>query len=139
MLGPFADSFEGQISLKLTLNAISTGAFVVYGKIYGNRMIDVRLSNNKLVHRAIAIVQDVAQVSLEEAREAIWRAIYRQDKKQIHETVDEDTPISEHVAAASRVDRVVPVAVLLARNLCATVEEALSRIDKTPKLRDCFY
>ncbi len=126
----------GHMQLKLCLNAISTGAFVMYGKIYGNRMLDLRLSNNKLYFRAISIVKEIAKVDDATAKRSIWRSVYRLD---VPETlVSDDTPISKHVEEASKRDRVVPVAVLLASGTEKTVSDAVSRIAKTPKLRDCL-
>jgi hypothetical protein len=133
-LPPFADDCFGQMQLKLTLNAISTGAFVLFGKIYGNRMLDLRLSNNKLYHRAISIVCEIAKVDVETARACLWRSIYRTDTPECSES----TAVSAHVEAASVRDRVVPVAVLLASGAARSVQEAVDRIAKTPKLRDCL-
>jgi len=44
---------------KLVLNMISTGAMVQLGKVYGNRMVDVAVTNQKLVDRAIRILCDL--------------------------------------------------------------------------------
>ena len=41
---------------KMVLNMLSTGVMVKYGKVYGNLMVDVKASNQKLVKRAISIV-----------------------------------------------------------------------------------
>ena len=41
---------------KLVLNMLSTGVMVKSGKVYGNLMVDVRPSNQKLVRRAVSIV-----------------------------------------------------------------------------------
>lgn len=41
---------------KLVLNMISTCVMIKLGKVYGNLMVDVKASNEKLVHRAISIV-----------------------------------------------------------------------------------
>lgn len=38
---------------KMILNMISTTAMVSLGKVKGNKMVDMQLSNNKLVHRGI--------------------------------------------------------------------------------------
>ncbi len=133
-IGPFSQDCFGQIELKLTLNAISTGAFVLFGKIYGNRMLDLRLSNNKLYFRAISIVAEISGVDSSVARACLWRSIYRSDAP----LCDELTPVSTHVQAASSVDRIVPVAILLASKAVATTEEAVRRIAATPKLRDCL-
>jgi N-acetylmuramic acid 6-phosphate etherase len=44
---------------KLVLNMISTGAMVRLGKVYGNRMVDVAVTNQKLADRAIRILCDL--------------------------------------------------------------------------------
>ncbi len=44
---------------KLVLNMISTGAMVLLGKVYGNRMVDVAVTNQKLADRAIRILCDL--------------------------------------------------------------------------------
>ena len=44
---------------KLVLNTISTGVMVQLGKVYGNRMIDVSVTNSKLEDRAIRIIRDL--------------------------------------------------------------------------------
>ena len=52
---------------KLALNILSTGVMVKLGKVYGNRMIDVAVTNNKLRDRAIRILQDLTTLSREQA------------------------------------------------------------------------
>lgn len=47
---------------KLILNMITTAAMVKLGKVYENLMIDVQMSNNKLVSRAKRIVMEVTGV-----------------------------------------------------------------------------
>lgn len=47
---------------KMALNIISTGAMVRYGKVYGNRMIDVAVTNDKLHDRALRIVSDLTDL-----------------------------------------------------------------------------
>lgn len=44
---------------KLALNILSTGVMVKLGKVYGNRMIDVAVTNHKLEDRARRIVADL--------------------------------------------------------------------------------
>ncbi|RXN29340.1 glucokinase regulatory [Labeo rohita] len=48
-----------ELSTKWCLNAISTGAHVMKGKVYMNYMIDLRVTNSKLYRRAINILQVV--------------------------------------------------------------------------------
>lgn len=52
---------------KMILNMLSTASMVQLGKVYGNLMVDVKVSNIKLAHRAQRIVQEVAGVSAEDA------------------------------------------------------------------------
>ncbi|MEA5504207.1 N-acetylmuramic acid 6-phosphate etherase [Halotia wernerae UHCC 0503] len=52
---------------KLTLNILSTGVMVKLGKVYGNRMVDVAVTNQKLRDRALQILQDLTGLSREAA------------------------------------------------------------------------
>jgi N-acetylmuramic acid 6-phosphate etherase len=56
---------------KLVLNMITTGAMIRLGKTYGNLMVDLRATNNKLKDRSERIVIEVCGVSREEARELL--------------------------------------------------------------------
>lgn len=47
---------------KLILNMISTITMVGAGKVYGNLMVDVKPTNNKLNDRAITIIQDICNI-----------------------------------------------------------------------------
>ena len=53
---------------KLVLNMITTGAMIRLGKTYGNLMVDLRATNNKLKDRSERIMIEVCGVSREEAR-----------------------------------------------------------------------
>ena len=52
---------------KMALNIISTSVMIKLGKVYGNRMIDLSVSNDKLVDRAIGILFDIGSVDKETA------------------------------------------------------------------------
>lgn len=52
---------------KLVLNMLSTGSMIKMGKVYGNLMVDVKATNEKLVERAKKIVCEATGVSFEEA------------------------------------------------------------------------
>lgn len=56
---------------KMVLNMLSTASMIQLGKVYGNRMVDVRVSNEKLLDRARRIVAEVAGVSMERAAELL--------------------------------------------------------------------
>ena len=53
---------------KLVLNMITTGAMIRLGKTYGNLMVDLRATNDKLKDRSERIVIEVCGVSRQEAR-----------------------------------------------------------------------
>ena len=59
---------------KLVLNMITTGAMIRLGKTYGNLMVDLKATNNKLVDRSQRIVMEVCGVTREEAKELLVRA-----------------------------------------------------------------
>jgi N-acetylmuramic acid 6-phosphate etherase len=59
---------------KLVLNTITTGAMIRLGKTYGNLMVDLKATNNKLVDRSQRIVMEVCGVSREDAKELLVRA-----------------------------------------------------------------
>ena len=52
---------------KMVLNILSTGVMVKLGKVYGNRMVDVAVTNQKLEDRAERILMDLTEVSREQA------------------------------------------------------------------------
>ena len=52
---------------KMVLNMLSTGAMVRLGKVYGNLMVDVKVTNDKLAARARRIVAQVGRVDEETA------------------------------------------------------------------------
>ena len=59
---------------KMALNILSTGVMVRLGKVYGNRMVDVAVSNAKLEDRALRILRDLAGVAREPGRELLHGA-----------------------------------------------------------------
>jgi N-acetylmuramic acid 6-phosphate etherase len=59
---------------KLVLNMITTGAMIRLGKTYGNLMVDLKATNNKLVDRSQRIVMEVCGVTREEAKELLAHA-----------------------------------------------------------------
>lgn len=56
---------------KMALNIISTGVMVQLGKVYGNRMVDVSVSNAKLQDRALRTLCDLTELSRQQAEELL--------------------------------------------------------------------
>ena len=52
---------------KLVLNMISTSVMIQLGKVKGNKMVDMQLSNHKLIDRGINMVMDELKINYEEA------------------------------------------------------------------------
>jgi N-acetylmuramic acid 6-phosphate etherase len=50
---------------KLVLNMISTSTMIALGKVKGNKMVDMQLSNDKLIDRGIRMIMDEIPVSYE--------------------------------------------------------------------------
>lgn len=56
---------------KMILNMLSSGAMIKLGKVYGNLMVDVKTSNEKLVERAKNIIMRATDVSYEKAEQLL--------------------------------------------------------------------
>ncbi len=56
---------------KLVLNMISTSVMIKLGRVKGNKMIDMQLSNNKLVDRGIRMIMEELDVDPERASELL--------------------------------------------------------------------
>jgi N-acetylmuramic acid 6-phosphate etherase len=59
---------------KLVLNTITTGAMIRLGKTYGNLMVDLQATNEKLKDRSERIVSEVCGVTRDEARALLKEA-----------------------------------------------------------------
>lgn len=72
---------------KLVLNMISTAVMIQLGKVKGNKMVDMQLSNHKLVERGVKMIMSELGVNLETATELldqhknVRKAIISYDKK----------------------------------------------------------
>ncbi len=56
---------------KLVLNMISTATMIQLGKVKGNKMVDMQLSNDKLVDRGVKMIMSEIPVSYEKASELL--------------------------------------------------------------------
>lgn len=64
---------------KLVLNMLSTGAMIRLGKVYSNLMINMQPTNEKLVHRAVRIVQLATETEEDVAADLLAKAGQRID------------------------------------------------------------
>ena len=59
---------------KLVLNTLTTGAMIRLGKTYGNLMVDLNATNEKLRDRSLRIVMEMTHLSRSGARQLLSRA-----------------------------------------------------------------
>ncbi|MEO1400034.1 MAG: N-acetylmuramic acid 6-phosphate etherase [Cyanobacteria bacterium J06635_1] len=59
---------------KMALNILSTGAMVKLGKVYGNRMVDVAVTNTKLHDRALRIISALTDLTREQADQLLGQS-----------------------------------------------------------------
>ena len=58
---------------KLVLNMISTTTMIQLGKVKGNKMVDMKLSNDKLVDRGIKMIRSKLNISETEAHKLLMK------------------------------------------------------------------
>lgn len=56
---------------KLVLNMISTSVMIKMGRVEGNKMVDMQLSNNKLVDRGILMIAEKLKIPYKKANELL--------------------------------------------------------------------
>lgn len=57
----------------MVLNMITTAAMIQLGRVKGNKMVDMQLSNIKLVDRGVRMVVDELHIPYEEASALLGR------------------------------------------------------------------
>ena len=67
---------------KLILNMISTSLMIKLGKVRGNKMVDMQLSNTKLIDRGVRFVSDELSISYSEAEKRVKKY------KSVREAID---------------------------------------------------
>jgi N-acetylmuramic acid 6-phosphate (MurNAc-6-P) etherase len=129
--------------LKLSINAISTGAHVLIGKTYSNIMIDVRVSNIKLYYRAISILARLSNEQKDrlECEQSLLRSIYLTDNRVDLERGDNS--LDKVIELATAREFVVPKALIMLLSGC-DVRTASKMIDETRRtastsIRDCIH
>ncbi len=61
---------------KMVLNMLTTGAMIRTGKVYGNRMVDMRPTNDKLKIRAVRLTMEITGLTKEEVIPALEACNY---------------------------------------------------------------
>lgn len=94
---------------KMVLNMLSTGAMIKLGKVYGNLMVDVKPSNEKLIRRCVTIVCSAAECTEAEATKALEACDYRPKVAivMVLRGVDADTACAMLQKAEGRIAKVL--------------------------------
>jgi len=58
---------------KMILNMISTSVMIKLGRVEGNKMVNMQLSNNKLIDRGARMITELSDVDYEQARTLLLR------------------------------------------------------------------
>ena len=58
---------------KLCLNMISTAVMIKLGRVEGNKMVNMQLSNDKLVDRGTKMIQDALEIDYNDAKELLLK------------------------------------------------------------------
>lgn len=114
-------------NLKYILNLISTETFIYSGKTYNNLMIDLKLSNNKLVDRAInRIIFPIVNKFKIVSKEEIIKHLNNNTSKFLNKSFSEKKILSSKVYF--KVDQLVPLTILTI--LEEDFYQALKKINK---------
>jgi len=124
------------LATKLLCNVLTTGAMVLQGKVYRNKLVCMTLANDKIFSRGLQIISEVANVSQAEALYALVRAIYIEDDPQeIGRLCSLPTSCHCQRAIACANEKVVTLAILLAMGKYSTCEQASTQIAQEPVIR----
>ncbi|XP_043965922.1 glucokinase regulatory protein isoform X1 [Gambusia affinis] len=121
-----------ELSTKLLLNAVSTGAHTLKGKVFKNYMIDLQVTNSKLYRRATRLLQELSGHSESQCEEALLKAIYQVDK------LSEDImtcSLKTHTHTAGKAKKVVPLALVCLLTGCS-IKEAETRLEQQSIVRE---
>ncbi|KAG7237426.1 hypothetical protein INR49_032389 [Caranx melampygus] len=123
---------QWELSTKLVLNAVSTGAHILKGKVYQNHMIDVQVTNSKLYRRATHLLQKLSGHPESKCEEALLKAIYRVDKLTVDIT---SSDMTTHTLTARNRTKVVPLA-LVCLLTGGSLSEAEAHLELQPIIRE---
>ncbi|XP_038655879.1 glucokinase regulatory protein isoform X2 [Scyliorhinus canicula] len=132
--GCYIQMFQRELSTKWILNAISTGAHVLKGKVYYNYMIDLKVSNSKLFGRALYIIQMFTGQTRPKCFERLLQAIYETDE--LSEKI-KNLEISKHIQRAATMNQIVPAAMVALMRNCP-ISEAKARLASCPIVREAI-
>lgn len=128
VVGNSLSLFQQIIFVRSLLIQLSTGSFTLSGKIFENKMVDLRITNKKLYHRALRIVAQITQRSEGEVREQLLNVIYGGSQFQ-------GTTLEEHIRLASSIESVVPRTILSLLYPLKDLAEIQAMLTREPVVR----
>ena len=111
-----------EFSLKIMVNAVSTAAQIMNGKVVSNQMINFSPLNNKLYQRSLKMIKKLTGLENDHlVYECLLKSVYKTDVLPPDRWHD---PISRHVLASTPTgdeiyeeNNIMPIALLLAADL----------------------
>ncbi len=79
------------LAVKMAINAVSTGAMAKMGRVLGNYMVHLNISNKKLVDRATRIIADLCKVDYERANYELFLSKLILDGRSIERSTTVET------------------------------------------------
>merc|ERR1711991_621389 len=126
------------MGVKLVCNTLTTLGKVAEGVVYGNRMINMGIANQKLFYRAIDMISELASVPRDTGYVSLLCGIYgpRGEDLALSGGLDEETPesIRVHVEAATPKPNVLPRGILTAALGMDVVPELDAMLAREPSL-----
>lgn len=99
------NDFQKLLFVRGLLGQLSTGSFILSGKVYENKMIDMRITNKKLFLRAIRIIHDITHKDEATIQDALLKNIYEKD-------VPVNNNVEDHIAVSATKEHIVPLTIL---------------------------
>jgi hypothetical protein len=95
-------------------------------------MIDVKVTNSKLLYRGIGIVQEFAKCDEATARKCVLKTVHNVDELSEDLAAQQD---SVHIIKATPMNLIIPVSILLASKRAKVLKDAYSILENEPVVR----
>lgn len=99
------DIFQKSLFIRSLLLCLSTGGFILNGKVFNNNMIDLRITNKKLFLRALRIISQITGFEESVVEETLLKNIYYAHNLSYNS-------LSEYIKIASSQSHIVPKTIL---------------------------
>lgn len=94
-----------RLAVKLTLNMISTGTMVRLGRVSGNWMSFVEMSNKKLIDRSVRLISELCGLDYENACLALFETLDELERSAPHPGGERISPVQHTIARLGKSPR----------------------------------